>query len=329
MTSADRVPMDEELLFRVIQGRVTPAERDGVTTWRNASPEHEARFTELIQLLGLATEVDAGIRVGPPPNANDIIRLASHRARIVARGHWFWRLGVGISAAAVLVIAIGIYRTRQADPPGFVFGAGEFVTGVKETATVQLGDGSVVRLAPASRLRVTGGRSERVVSLEGRAYFAVATMRGRPFRVRTRVGAVTVLGTRFDLQASADTLALVVVEGRVALSARGQQATLESGERTELKNGRLLRPAKVADVARSVAWAGNFLVFQATPLSSVAAEIAQHYHVTVEISDPTLANRTVTAWLSDQSLDQAINVVCTIVDAQCAVRNSTVIVRPR
>jgi ferric-dicitrate binding protein FerR (iron transport regulator) len=321
--------MDEELLFRFLLGQARPAEREAVTAWRNASQEHEARLADLTQLLELAGEADVQVPTGDPPGAAEIIQLASRRAGIVRRRRWLQRFGVGLAAAAVALVAVGLLSTHRSNSAGYVFGAGEFVTGSKETATVRLGEGSVVRLAPASRLRVIRSPNERVVSLEGRAYFAVTRVEGRRFEVRTRAGTVIVLGTRFDLEANADTLALIVVEGRVALSTRGQQATLESGERSGVKNGRLQSPTKVDDVARSVAWTGNFLVFQATPLAKVASEIAHHYGVRVEIPDPALATRTVTAWLSEQSLDEALNVVCTIVDAQCLVRNNTVIMRPQ
>ena len=56
------------------------------------------------------------------------------------------------------------------------WGATEVVTGATELATVQLGEGSVVRLAPSSRLRVLAGR-ERAVSLEGRAFASAGLSR--------------------------------------------------------------------------------------------------------------------------------------------------------
>jgi len=320
--------MLDEILFRSIRGDSTPAEQAAVMAWRRALPENEARYRELERLLELARQGDRRGIPWAPPAATAILRETEKRRRWQTgprrRRRWLaFGLAAAVPAAALLVLTL---RNRE---PEFVFGPGEFATGGEETATVALGDGSVLRLAPNSRLHVRPSRSERVVSLEGRAYFAVAKVPGRPFRVQTRAGAVTVLGTRFDLQVGADRLELVVVEGGVALSASGQRATVRAGERSEVKNGRLSPPAKVADLAGSVAWAGNFLVFQREPLAEVATQLEQHYGVRVEIPDPVLANRMVTAWLSDQSLDEAINVVCTIVDADCLVRDSTVIVRPR
>ena len=79
-------------------------------------------------------------------------------------------------------------RPRNSDStrhPGW--GATEVVTGATELATVQLGEGSVVRLAPSSRLRVLAGR-ERAVHLEGRAFFAVERMPTPPATRHTRRG---------------------------------------------------------------------------------------------------------------------------------------------
>jgi transmembrane sensor len=317
--------MDDELLLRFILGQATSAERAAIARWLAASPANQVHLAELRAVLEAARRYDVEA-TGSAPAAAEIVRLADRR--IDARRRWLGRLGVGLAAAAAVVIAVGVLADRGDDSTGFVFGAGEFVTGA-QAATVQLGDGSVVRLAPASRLQVDGSGNQRIVTLEGRAYFAVAKLDGKPFQVRTDAGLVTVLGTQFDLQAGADSLALVVVEGRVAVATGDQRATVASGEASRIKGGHLASPTKVTDVQQRVAWAGNFLVFQTAPLTQVAAEIEQHYGVRVAIADSVLARRTVTAWLSDRSLADALEVVCTIADADCTVRDSVVTVRPR
>lgn len=66
-----------------------------------------------------------------------------------------------------------------------------------------LADGSVVYMNSASRLkypvRFTGG--ERLVELEGEAYFEVTKNEAHPFVVRTKRLDVTVLGTGFNVMA--------------------------------------------------------------------------------------------------------------------------------
>jgi transmembrane sensor len=306
---------------------VSPAERETVAAWIAAAPENEEKMAEMAGLLAMVEADEMAGSSGVMPSARAIIDQARER-EAAEPPSWLRRYGIGLAAAAVLGLAVGVAAIKRNDHD-FVFAPGQFVTGPAETATVQLGDGSVLRLGASSRLQVNGSTTERVVHLEGRAYFAVAKMSRHPFEVRTSAGAATVLGTQFELQASGDHLALLVVQGRVALSAQGRQTTVGAGEMGEIQGGRFAPLVRVTDVGQRLAWTGNFLVFQGAPVTEVAREIASHYRVKVQVADSVLATRTVNAWLSDQSLSQALAVVCTIVDADCAVRDSTVTMRSR
>src|SRR5690606_23926374 len=91
----------------------------------------------------------------------------------------------GIAAAAVLALLLLRGPAATTPAPG---GATDVSTGPSELATVQLDDGTVVRLAPSTRLHVTPRADVREVRLDGRAHFSVAPDAARPFRVRTRPG---------------------------------------------------------------------------------------------------------------------------------------------
>jgi transmembrane sensor len=197
------------------------------------------------------------------------------------------------------------------------------VTGAEDLATVQLADGSVARLAPRSRLRLVVSDSERIVWLQGRAFFAVASQPGRPFRVRTNGGDAIALGTRFGVETEARGLRLVVVEGRVALSANGAATEVGGGHAAGLIDGRASRTVRVRDATEELRWMGRFLAFQSTPLPSVAAEIERVYGVRITVADSALAQETVSAAFTDESFHQVVSVVCTVVGARCTISNSS------
>jgi transmembrane sensor len=227
-----------------------------------------------------------------------------------------------IAAAATIVAAVAL-RSRAgtgSSVPGW--GATEVVTGATELATVQLGEGSVVRLAPSSRLRVLAGR-ERAVSLEGRAFFAVQRMPQHPLRVHTAAGDARVLGTRFELAAGRDGLELRVVDGRVALTAGRARIEVGAGEESAVRNGAVSRPTR-AQPAAVATWVGTFLAFQATPLRDVAREIERVYSTPVTIADSALANETITATFTDRPVREVVNVVCSVLNARCDVQGGRV-----
>ena len=108
---------------------------------------------------------------GPPPVA-DILQAAPsplrrRRHEVQKKPSW---LGWGLLAASVAAVGLGIQIMGPSEPDLLaVHEAGD-----DRVITVTLGDGSFVRLAPGARLDELDVEGRRGVTLEGRAFFAVA-----------------------------------------------------------------------------------------------------------------------------------------------------------
>lgn len=314
--------MDESLLYRAIKGQTNPSEQRAVAAWRRASPEHEARYQQLSALLSM-TARSRGLSSEPPP-VLEVLEAAASRERETRRRAWSRRAAWVAGMAAVLVVGVGLHA-RFGDRAPDAFGFEEMVTGDNQTVTVALRDGSVMRLAPRSHARIRVQEGLREVHLTGRAFFSVTKRNGLPFRVRTRGGEVTVLGTQFDVDATNDDVRLVVVEGKVAVTAaRGGETQLVRGQEVRVLEGQLQPTLQLAEPRAETRWVGRFLAFQNTPLHEVAREIEQAYATEVIIADTTLAQQTVTNWFSDRPLDDVVRVVCAIVATECKVEGNTV-----
>jgi len=320
----------DELICRWSKGDVTPNEESVLAAWRRSSPVNEEYFQELIRLLRVARSVrreEDHLEANLPPESSRLIQLAEASSLALPAGQprtrWvgrvWWLAGGAVAASIVLAFAVRAGTTKRALASTFTFGAGEFVTGAAETATVSFGDGSVARLAPSSRLRVTGSPNEREVFLDGQAYFAVAKMEGHPFRVRTRAGDALALGTRFEIKVEGDRLRLVVVEGRVALAAGGKAVEVKGKQMSLITAGTVSSPVVATDVGPLVAWVGKFIVFQSTPLRDVATELGQAYGVKVNVLDSALAEQTITGWYTDRTFEEVLTLVCGVLQASCSV----------
>ena len=110
----------------------------------------------------------------------------------------------------------------------------------------------------------------------------------RPFVVTTAAGTARVLGTRFHLFAGHDELAVVVVEGRVALAGRDQEVHVGAGQATSLVRGSAGPVVDAPPIEQVADWLGDFLIFQDTPLATAMLEVARRYGREVEIADPVL-----------------------------------------
>lgn len=323
--------MNNDLIYRAFRGEVTASELAALQAWRRASKENEAHFRQVTTLLQLIadrppivspddapTAATLAVRAGPPMDVGRTSQSAWRRAR-----RWW----PAVAAAALATIWIGVTELRQQLPALSAFGADEIVTAGAEPTTVHLVDGTIVRLAPNSRLRVESDTRDRVVSLQGRAYLSVASRPGSSFTVRTPAGDAIVLGTRFQVEATNEQVRVVVVEGRVALrSPEGVLPAIQlgAGEMSEIVAGAVSSAVEVPDVHRVVDWAGRVLVFNAAPLDSVAAELEREYDAAVEIADPVLAERTISGWFVDRSLEEVVAVVCAAIAAGCSTHDGVV-----
>ena len=334
----------DELLFRYLRGQTTEDENRSVDAWRNRSADAERVLFHLGRLIEAGRAADLTMDPGEPPAVEQVIwkaearggRFAAQRrpvrARLVHYGGW---------AAAAAVAGFALWNAL-ADSTALA-GNGtrtsqEFITASGETAIVRLEDGSVVRLGPESRLTTvvaegsaeqSASTSARQVTLRGEAFFSVATDEENPFRVTTAAGMARVLGTRFHLAALAEEVAVVVVEGKVALAGPDQEVEVGPGQSTRLVRG-IPGPVTNAPPIEEVAgWMSGFLTFQDTPLAAAMREIGERYGTEVEIDDPALLDRTLTMWFSSKSLEEVMTVVCGVIDASCSIGEGVVRIRAR
>jgi transmembrane sensor len=221
---------------------------------------------------------------------------------------------------------VGVFWPRPAEAPGLA--AGEIVTGAFEMVTTRLSDGSVVRLAPQSRLLVTASGPSREVWLDGRAFFAVAPDNERSFIVRTRAGDAVVLGTRFDVKVDENGMQVIVVEGRVAHQAGGRAVQVLAMEVSHVTGAGEPTVRRIDDPVPLLQWLGEFLVFQATPLRDVARELERQFGVAVRVADTRVGERTVTAWFTHETLEEVLLIVCRAADAHCVHRDGVVTIEP-
>ncbi|MGH7576103.1 MAG: DUF4880 domain-containing protein, partial [Longimicrobiales bacterium] len=180
--------MTDDLIERALRGEASEAELAELVGWRRASPEHEQHYRRTERLIAAARTLRAD-PVAPRPSAALIIAGSAAggmaaRALVVARRSRLERAAPWAVAAAAVLVAVLNLGDRGSPPAG---APAEVVTGSTELATVKLGDGTVIRLAPSSRLQFAGTASPgedggREVTLDGRAFFVVAKQPAeRPF----------------------------------------------------------------------------------------------------------------------------------------------------
>lgn len=163
-----------------------------------------------------------------------------------------------------------------------------------ETFKVILSDGTEVLLNSDSRLAyptVFKGK-ERVVSLEGEAYFNVTKDAEHPFIVNSGNVQVRVLGTEFNMCSySPDDVRITLIEGKVAVS---DTCSLQSVEMKPGQSAHLVSDGTFAveevDTESFLYWKEGFFYFDDVTLVDMMKEIGKWYNIDVDFRNSEIMN---------------------------------------
>lgn len=204
------------------------------------------------------------------------------------RGGWSARVPQAALAALVLSLGGGggylAWNHWQQQP---VF-AQSFETQRGQQLSVQLPDGSELRLDTATRVEVSLYRQRREVRLpQGQAVFHVQADSARPFQVLAGNTRVTVVGTRFAVRhTDAGQVRVAVEEGMVSVAAldRADWAVF-------LAAGQQMAGGVVAAVPPSgiAPWRDGRIALDNMPLSQALAEFERYGPTHMVVHDPEVA----------------------------------------
>jgi len=257
----------------------------------------------------------------PLPNKEDVwLRLVQHmeisdretgtdldRQEINPPGKDIWTLvkprlnyaiALGLALVFILPVAYESFTTET------------LLTKTAEYQTAHLPDGSSVSLNSESKIRYNQDFStnHRTLALIGEAYFDV--IKGSaPFIINTEYGQVTVVGTSFNVRTREDGFEVGVNEGRVDVSSETSSVQLQKGQ--VLRGTSMFSKKDIHDVSHAdyPDWMNQKLYCDHTPLSEVCSEIERTFGISIEFSDPSLNDITVTGVIDAQDLKTVLSTV--------------------
>ncbi|MBT2561877.1 FecR domain-containing protein [Pedobacter sp. ISL-68] len=155
---------------------------------------------------------------------------------------------------------------------------------------IQLPDGSTVWLNAASSIQYSlniGTAKQRLVKLDGEAYFEVAKNAVHPFIVETDKQSVEVLGTHFNINSYKDerVTKTTLLEGsvRVSHNTTNESEVLKPGEQSLVSVSGM--DVKEVNVDEAIAWKNGYFMFNNERQESILRKVARWYNVEIEYAD--------------------------------------------
>lgn len=183
--------------------------------------------------------------------------------------------------------------------------------GVK--SVIKLADGSKVLLNSGSMLRYEenfGFTDERILELEGEAYFEVERDSLRPFIVKSYHLSTRALGTSFNISAyPGEAIKVSLVSGKVKVSDEtntSREEILAPGETVVSNASRDSWRKQTFDLERVLAWTRRTIHFENTPITEVIRILENWYGVKITVYNLEKGKQEMSGKFTNQSLKDVL-----------------------
>ncbi|MBP1618222.1 MAG: hypothetical protein H6Q14_2049 [Bacteroidetes bacterium] len=152
---------------------------------------------------------------------------------------------------------------------------------------------------------------QRVVELDGEAYFKVTKDSKRPFIVKTHNLSTLVMGTEFNVRAyEKEEASVTLVTGKVAVTGEkaDQTAVLSPGQNATVGSSGLV--IREVDTENYTAWKDGYFYFDEASLEDIMKEASRWYNIEITFSSPRLKNLRFKFWADrSQTFQDAVSML--------------------
>lgn len=306
-------------LAAYFSGEVTPSEKEAIDKWRSESPEHEQLFNTLkSQWEGI--KIDSSTYVIPDKlvvweKIQQTILKKARQVPLYSRTRLFQVSGVAAAVALILGFSLALFISAPPKQSTENILTNTIFAPSGQKSQLVLPDGTQVWLNSGSKLTYNSryALSDRVVRLEGEAYFDVKKNKEIPFIVKTDAVDVQVHGTAFNVNAYADerNISVALVNGKVSLLSPKNQEVL-----THLLPNQLASISKTSgkfqiqkcDAQAEACWHENLLKFEGESTDEIWKKLGRWYGVKVSLSNVNPQN---TYWFTvkTESLTELLAII--------------------
>ena len=240
---------------------------------------------------------------------------------------WFARVASVILLLLMTGLSVHYYTMSQMIMPDMIVSVEK-----GQKANVVLPDGSKVWVNSDSRLSYGSrfNQKERVLSLEGEAYFEVTPDKDRPFIVETDELAVRALGTSFNVKSYEEEkdVSTVLMTGKVEVTSDYDRLVLNPNERIVFnKQTGHMEKSTVENTGDYINWKYNALTFNGETFENIVHTLERYYNTRIVFESETLKKYRFTGTPGNTSLESILQILSLTSPLSYEIRDSMIILR--
>ena len=315
------------------QGELSEQQTRELFRWKEEHPEHAVFFEEVVETWEVAREKMVFPDFDVTKAWAKVKEQTIEAPQPIERSLWntIFQAPLFKAAAAVLLLITLTWAVSKVMISKPTFTDLQSFKGMKE---FYLPDSSKVYLHDTTTLRYssTYGEDERMVYLDGEAFFEVRKNAAKPFTVLSYRSRVIVKGTSFMVcSRSKDSVDVVEVEeGKVAVlekySRSGKELMLTKGMKACVDTyGGLHQSSET--ISNTAAWRNKPLVFVGTPLADVLKELKSKRNTIVILDNKQTETCRFTGEFENTSATDIVQIIALSLNLQVVKQGNTFILK--
>jgi ferric-dicitrate binding protein FerR (iron transport regulator) len=283
------------LIAKYLSGNLGKSEKKELFYWVEKHPSNQAFFDEMVQLWSASKNIreepfnanvaDAWSQIESKLDTSNNGNPSTAKIVNFSLSQSWWR----VAAIGLFLIAVGWWFLNKTTQTTVI------QTIANEQLEWKLPDGSKVWLNENTTLSYNPDFSERLVYLEGEAFFEVEKLDKKLFEIVSGDTKTTVLGTAFNLRAypKEELIEVTVDHGLVAISdkkAENFEVKLQKGESGIFnKSIRKIEKSKTP-ISNAKAWKTKTLEFDDTELKNAIPALERFFETNIEVENSAILN---------------------------------------
>jgi transmembrane sensor len=323
------------LMTRQLSGEATQSEKKELQGWLDENPKHREFYNSIADSWNrdpgpsadtpFFFDYESGLKKLQDKLNQETFK--SKRKKIPHRrrsGRYNWAIAASVLAA---VFSLTLFVTMHVlEAPQSV----TYETSGVEQRIITLSDGSVVRLNRDSKMEVTqsyydGG--DRLVRLEGEAFFDVAERPDRPFIIQADDAIVQVLGTSFNVRGGEEVM-VAVQEGLVSFRHKDHQenssARLGAGQLGLLTADNREIIIEETNVENYLSWKNGYLRFDDMPFGEVVKQLERIYGIQHELQDEAISSYRLTVFTERTEQNEVLESIAAALGLAYTIQEDTI-----
>ncbi len=316
--------MTDALLVKYLVGEADQADEARIEAWLAGREDNRAYFNQFKILWQQSVTLAPTLSVDESAAWKKFSQQLQQRPAVIPihRQMGWWQIAALLVLAITGIVTFAIVKEIKAR---------EAIQVVADNIPVTrtLPDGSAVILNKHASLEYPARfmNKERRVTMKGEVFFKVTSNARQPFVVACPNVNVTVVGTAFNVKATATVTTVIVEEGRVRVTGKGESILLNPGEQVVVNNtnGAMQKAVNTDKLYRY--YRNHIFVCNATPLWKLIETLNEAYDANIVIANKELANLPISTTFDNEPLDKILNVVSQTFNVRVEKKDSSILLK--